>query len=1118
MIKIVHANTKYIKACIVCLLCLFTATLAVYPATVYSAGTPATTPKVVRVGWYASNGFQEEDSEDGTKSGYSYEYLQKIANYTRWEYQYVPGEWGELMTKLATGEIDFLAGVSITEERKESMLFPDYMMGMENYYLFQHENNQMMDKDDKSTLQGRRIGGIVNNRMTTFLRQWAAQNGVDFTIIEYSGFDERDRAFARNEIDGIVATDNNIMIDSGYAPVVQVGQEPFYMAVSKSRPDLLTDLNIALASINKTEPFFLKNLQYSSYGATLINSTLSDEEEKWLDEHPVVRVGYIGNYMPFSDTAGNGQVDGIIKDVMSGILKILHISDKVQLEYHEYNSFANMVAGLKNNDVDMVFPVVSEASKNDLEYMSNTSELLNVPVYVAYKGNYSDKTFNRIAMYNKPFKKLSKLYPECEFVDYDSAYRCVEAVNQGNATCTIMSSYHLKEILNNPRFRNIKTMPLGINLSYCIGVSRNQTELMSMLNKGIALTDKAVLSDYVFKYIQAGSKYTPEDFIRENGMVVMVLGVVIFGIIILGLYMYLKGITMAKEEIEIQLQKNKKLTYEKEAQLREITELNKLSKDRQKRLIEALRQVNQYNEALLHDCAFFYEFDVTEGIIFGNFNNAGDYDPLFGATLNFPMKYDDFNKYRSEKFGLVALTDLEETLWTCEGLKNAFAKGKRAVEIRYQSYQLGYSWTATIILMENPENSHLNAVYICKDITEVVKAEQKQRKELELALAKAEKANAAKSSFLSRMSHDIRTPLNGIIGLLEISDRHGDDKELLKSNRNKARVAANHLLGLINDVLDMSKLEDGSIELAYEPFNINDLCSEVMTICNIRAKENGITSEYDVDMKLDYPEVFGSPLHFKQILMNLINNGIKYNRPGGSISFTVVLNSHDEDNVTYDFIVKDTGIGIKKEFLKHIYEPFTQEKNDARSRYQGTGMGMAIVKALVDKMKGTISVESEVGVGTTFVVSIPFKINHDASYKNDKAESAASSIKGMRLLLVEDNELNMEIAQTLLEDEGAIVIPAEDGQLAYNKYMEMPAGSFDVILMDIMMPGWNGYETAQKIRSSSKADSQTIPIIAMTANTFVEDIKMAKEAGMNDHIGKPLNIDTLLTTLEKYMN
>lgn len=536
-------------------------------------------------------------------------------------------------------------------------------------------------------------------------------------------------------------------------------------------------------------------------------------------------------------------------------------------------------------------------------------------------------------------------------------------------------------------------------------------------------------------------------------------------------------------------------------------------------ILKLEREEMQLNTALLEDCVFYYEFDVTEGVIDGHFKSGKGYDPLFDLKFEFPMSYDEFNRIRTDELGLACATEEENEFWTCEGLIKAFNEGKRSVNFRYGSERLVLYWTASVILTEDITSNHIRAVYICKDVTSLVIAQMRQKKELQEALSYAQNASVAKTNFLSRMSHDIRTPLNGIIGLLEINENHKDDKELVDANRKKAMIAANHLLSLINDVLDMSKLESDETSLPNEPMNIVDVCSDIYTISSVRARESNIEYTYDGGVNLRYPNIYGSPLHFKQLIMNLVSNAIKYNKPGGSVRLLCNTISSDENFVTYEFIVKDTGIGMKPEFLERLYMPFTQEKNDARSRYQGTGMGMSIVKALVDKMDGKIQCYSAVGEGTTFVVTIPFEINHASEMIDLYALAEESgSIDGMRILLVEDNELNMEIAEMILEDAGAIITKATNGLEACEIFENERAGSFDAILMDIMMPKLDGYAATMRIRNSNKDDATDIPIIAMTANAFAEDVQNAKSAGMNEHLAKPIQSDILIKTLGKYKN
>lgn len=384
------------------------------------------------------------------------------------------------------------------------------------------------------------------------------------------------------------------------------------------------------------------------------------------------------------------------------------------------------------------------------------------------------------------------------------------------------------------------------------------------------------------------------------------------------------------------------------------------------------------------------------------------------------------------------------------------------------------------------------------------------------ARQKADAANAAKTAFLTRMSHDIRTPLNGILGLIEIEELKEGDMQVARESRTKARVAANHLLSLINDILEMGRIEERKVTLDHESFNLKGLCDDALVLCKLRASDRGITMLDTSEPHVVDQYMIGSPTHIRQILVNLLDNSIKYNKRGGTVTFSSTIKPLDDEHAVFCFNVSDTGIGMSPEFLKHIYEPFAQEGNDARSKFQGTGMGMPIVKSLIDMMGGTIEISSEVGMGSTFNVQIPLDIDKNPQAREGADEQAIScSLAGMNVLLAEDNELNAEIAQALLESEGIVVTRAADGKEAVELYTSRPAGSFDAILMDIMMPGMDGYEATRAIRLSEKADAADIPIIALTAKAFAEDAKAAHDAGMNAHLPKPLDFNKLKNILAR---
>ncbi len=386
-----------------------------------------------------------------------------------------------------------------------------------------------------------------------------------------------------------------------------------------------------------------------------------------------------------------------------------------------------------------------------------------------------------------------------------------------------------------------------------------------------------------------------------------------------------------------------------------------------------------------------------------------------------------------------------------------------------------------------------------------------------IALESEKKANQSKSDFLSRMSHDMRTPLNGIIGLMDICMKHPEDRTLVDSSRLKARVAADHLLSLINDTLELSKLESEEAKLAKEDFYLPELIHEVETIAQMRADEECITIRFmDDPYSIPYPNLIGSSLHVKQIFLNLITNSIKYNRKNGSVDCYLKEEKESEERVLIDVTIKDTGIGMSEDFLKNIFQPFVQADQGARSQYKGTGLGMAIVKELLERMGGTIQIDSVENQGTTIHVVIPFEIAEESAAVQEMSELPKENLSGRRILLVEDNELNREIAAFLLKDEGISVTEAEDGQQAVECFLKMPEGYYDAVLMDIMMPVMDGYQATREIRGSGKKDAEMIPIIAMTANAFAEDKRKTMEAGMDAHLSKPINVPELMDTIRKF--
>ena len=393
--------------------------------------------------------------------------------------------------------------------------------------------------------------------------------------------------------------------------------------------------------------------------------------------------------------------------------------------------------------------------------------------------------------------------------------------------------------------------------------------------------------------------------------------------------------------------------------------------------------------------------------------------------------------------------------------------------------------------------------------------DEKYKAELLRAAKKAEAANEAKTEFLQRMSHDIRTPINGICGMIDVADHYADNMEKQTECRAKIKKASHLLLELINEVLDMSKLESDEVVLEDIPFNLNSIFEEILGVIEHMAAEQNIRIIWE-EKEVTHWNLIGSPVHVKRILMNILSNAVKYNKENGYVYISCrEIPSKQTAMTTLEFVCRDTGIGMTEAFQKRIFEPFAQEHAGSRTKFAGTGLGMPITKKLVEKMGGTISFESKEGTGTTFVIRIPFRIDTDMKDRTEAEEKTETSIHGLHVLLTEDNELNMEIAEFVLQNEGAVVTKAWNGQKAVDIFRKNRPGEFDAILMDIMMPVMNGYEAAKMIRSLDREDAKVIPIIAMTANAFTEDKMRAKEAGMDEHIAKPVDGKLLVKVINE---
>lgn len=560
----------------------------------------------------------------------------------------------------------------------------------------------------------------------------------------------------------------------------------------------------------------------------------------------------------------------------------------------------------------------------------------------------------------------------------------------------------------------------------------------------------------------------------------------------------------------------------------------------------------QYRDAITHDCEYSFSVDLTSGYLEDSFEMKNGENPIRLLGLRLPVRFDDYLE-RVKTVLKSVYTDgraLEDV--TTANLLQCYQMGIRKCEYDYWDIHQNKYVRATVLMSAREENGHICAIIVGRDISKQIREVENyhkemqmansrlecQKKELEQAYQEANLANSAKSDFLARMSHDIRTPINGILGLIEMSDRYPNDVEKLKENREKERGAVKQLLMLVNDVLDMSKLESGEVELIEEPFNLNEQMKHCLELIEMQAYKREVRIVNRTPEGLRNADVIGSATYVNRILTNILSNSVKYNRIGGQIFIAMeelaqveFAGREESRKIWVRFLIEDTGIGMSEEFQQKMFEPFTQENDASGERtHAGTGLGMAIVKKLTEKMGGTIEVHSRKHMGSVFDVRIPFVIDPNGGEEQKEAgEQANAGIRGKKLLLVEDNELNQEIARFMLTEAGAEVdsvwngaeaveiVRESLGRTELEKWRREKSGKYDAILMDVMMPVMNGYEASREIRKLEKKAGIHTPIIAMTANAFVEDIVRCREAGMDEHIAKPLEVEKLITVLAKYV-
>ena len=1041
--------------------------------------------KVVRVGSFEDT--FNYVNEKGARKGYGYELLETLSGYTGWQFEYVTCDWSDCFEKLKNGEIDIIGGISYTEDRTQEMLFSDEPMGVEKYYLYADLSRADISASDFKTLNGKKIGVLMGTEPEVMLTEWEEKYGLETEHVNISNNEDVKQKLANHEIDCFVSLEESFWAERGISTITRVGESGIYYAINKNRPDIKEELDDAMRALDEAVPFYTADL-YKRYFSMDYTPILTGEEKAWLRKHGAIRMGFLASDSGVSTfDPATGEFTGVITDYIQFAADCLG-NQELEFQLVGYDSKEAELDALKSGEIDMIFHCDQNPNLAE-EYhfaCTNTTWTSNL-MAVTNKQHFNENNVNRIAVPQNKLslkKYLAFYYPQWEIVDCDTQEDAARLVKDGQADCFVTGISSENKYSKKYSFYSV---PLVNPVRSCFAVNSGNRSLLSILNKTIKAMPVNMLAGALAMYKSSARKVTLSDFIKDNFFKVMLISSIAVAVVLLTILML--------------LQKARK----------------------------------------------------------------------------------------AEAAARKAASDTQE----------------------------------------------LNA-------------------KLQVAVEKAETANRAKSTFLSNMSHDIRTPMNAIIGFTTLAVSNIDDKERVKDYLTKTLASSNHLLSLINDVLDMSRIESGKIHLEEVEVNLSDVLHDLKTIVSgqIYAKQLEL---YMDAMDVTDEDVYCDKTRLNQILLNLLSNAIKFTPAGGTVSVRVrQLAGKVRGCGQYEFRIKDNGIGMSQEFAQKIFEPFERERTSTVSGIQGTGLGMAITKNIVDMMGGTIEVQTAQGKGTEFTVCVPMRAQteqrpvekiteleglkalvvdddfntcdsvtkmlvkvgmraewtlsgkeavlrarqsiemsdvyhayiidwrlpdmngievtrqirslHDDTpiiiltaydwsdieveakaagvtafcskpmFMSDLRETLMSALgqkpadavqrllpeknadfKGKHILLVEDNELNREIAQEILREYGFLVDSAENGAVAVEKVSTAAPGSYDLVLMDVQMPIMDGYTATRKIRALDDPARAKLPILAMTANAFDEDRRNALESGMNGFLSKPIVIDDLVQELRKIL-
>lgn len=1091
--KIQIPDKIYVRQTMALLICLLL--VLSDPATADASGHAHN--KKVKAGIFYFDGYHMKDRE-GRLTGYGIEVLNLISEYSHLNFEYVGYEdsWDDMLDMLKDGTIDVVTSARKIPEREKEFAF-SLPLGKNDTILSIPTGSSKLRTGDYETYDGMLVGILAGSSQNQKLKDFAENKGFSYHTRVYKDYGRLAADLQDGRIDAVLSS--NLRNRKNEKTLETIGSDTFYAIVRKDDTELLDEIDQAIGQMDINEGDWANILFYKYYENSRPSVSAFTEREKAYIQDVVsgkkkIVVTSTGDRPPYSYVQDGG-LKGIMPEYFAKVMDLagLPYETAVPADWTDHYDLAN------SNEIDVIIDRKSSdtgARETPLKGFCTDAYLSTGLAKVTRKDLEGD--VSTIAVADTPDDILLEkgLSKNAKILRYPTNGEALQAVLDKTADAACVYTYTAQDYVRNDPSDSLDfNIVDGTHFEFKMYIKNTSDhELATILNKCIHQMPEDTLSQLITKY----TSYTPQDMsfaqymkAHPGIMILMALVSVLAAALIISLYLRTRWNNKILHTIE---QSNKNL-------------------EEQLAIVDALSRdyLNVYAVNIEKGTARIVKMEGYQTSVLKKENKEFPYTPVM-------LQYIKERVYTEDQPYLTEALSLDKLIENLSSRTEYTGSYRVLIGEKIHNFQFTY--------VKIQENSGHKGHYVLagfRNIDDLIRKEQEQKAILEEALAQAQYANTAKTTFLNNMSHDIRTPMNAIIGFSSLAITHIDNKGQVEDYLQKILTSSKHLLNLINDVLDMSRIESGKVKIEEHEASLPAVIQDLKTIVQTDIKAKQLTFHVETSNVVN-EWIVCDRLRLDQVLLNILSNAVKYTNPGGSVSLHIIQTDDAPKGwASYQFKIKDTGIGMSRQFLERLFEPFEREQTSTISQIQGTGLGLSITKNIVDMMGGTIAVESEEGKGSEFTVSFRFRI----AEQPDKAEHLQSPPKksdipttsfiGKKILLVEDNELNREIAKTILEESGFIIDTAEDGTEAVEIMKKAAADDYDLILMDIQMPVMDGYEASRMIRAIDDPVISSIPIVAMTANAFEEDRQKAIDAGMDGHTAKPIDVSKLIDTLTGFL-